>query len=187
MKKHLLKNALCYLVGPIDDVADHGIGYRRSIRRGAKKRNLDIVFLDPTDKFDGFSQEIGDDKADIQKLKKEHKWEKLRTFMKKIVRVDLRSIDLSDLIILYVDPDSHMCGSYHELIVSIQQKKPIFIITKGGRDKTPDWLFGIVHYEFIFDNEDQCLDYLVSLDNGTIPMSDRWVLMRDSIENIRIK
>ena len=182
MGKNLLKNAICYLSGPIDDCKDHGIGYRKEIRDKIEKAKLNILFLDPTDKFTGFSQEVGEDKENIYKLKKQHKWEELRFFMKKIVHLDLRSVDIVDFLILYIDPDLHMCGSYHETIISLQQKKPILVIVKGGKEKAPDWLFGIIHYSFIFDDVDECVDYLCKLNSGEIPLNDRWVLMRKQLQ-----
>jgi len=182
---HKLRDSLCYLIGGIDFCDDQGRSWRRSL---IKKCNTDyqlgIKFLDPTDKVDGLKQEIGSEQELIRNMKIEGKWDDLRLFMKKVIREDHRCIDYSDFVIVHIDVKTHTCGSYFELQSALTEKKPYFIIVEGGKAKTPSWLFGIVDHSYIFDNIEQVAYYLSSLSKGDIPLSDRWVLIREQLKKL---
>jgi hypothetical protein len=177
-----LEESICYLIGPIEHAHDDGVGWRKYIKNKCKSKNINIKWLDPTDKLEGLKKEIGDEKKEVSGLKKSEKWEELRILMKSIVRQDLRCVDISDFLIIKIDKSIHMCGSYHEIVVALNQKKPVLAIIEGGRKNCPDWIFGIMHYENMFDNEDDLIDYLLELNNGKKDMSDKWILVRKQLK-----
>jgi len=181
MEKDVLKGAVCYLAGAIDNASDDGIGWRQKLRKLLKDREIDIKFLDPTDKVGGYAQEVGEEKRRNEDLRDSERWEELTKIMKSIVRLDLRQIDISDFVILKVDTSLHMCGSYSEASLADQQHKPVLVITKGGKKKTPTWLFGILDHNLFFDTEEDCVDYLELINSGRIKLSDKWVLIRKYI------
>ena len=183
-KEGILDGVVCYLAGQIDFAKDHGKNIRQRIRDLAKQKNINISFIDPTQKIHGHTEEVGLAKANIDKLRREERYDELREFMKKVVRTDLRCVDVSDLLIVYLDPDIHTCGTYSELNVAIQQKKPVFVIIEGGKTKAPLWLFGIMHHEFIFSSEEECMDCLDKLNKGEKPISSRWVLFRKALKEM---
>ena len=171
-----LKGSMCYLVGPIDFDKEKGVGYRQEIMKGLK--DFGIIFLDPTEKLDGLTPDVGVEQEKIAKLKEEGEWDELRTFMKKIVRSDLRCVDYSDFVIMYIDPDVHMCGSYHEMVCAVNQKKPVLAVVKGGRKRASSWLFGILRSDAIFDSIEELVDYFKHPD---FELDERWVLFRDQV------
>jgi nucleoside 2-deoxyribosyltransferase len=181
-EKNILDKSVCYLAGPIDHADDLGVGYRRYVIEKSQELGLNIRFLDPTDKITGLADDVGVEQDNIQRLKKRKSWRKLSKLMAKIVRSDLRQVDLSDFIIVMVDTSVHMCGTYHELILADLQKKPVLAIIKGGKQKSPSWLFGIIDHELMFDSMEECLDYLTKVNDGEIELSDRWVLFRQALE-----
>lgn len=171
-----LKGSMCYLIGPIDFSDDKGVGYRQQIM--SQLKDFGIIFLDPTEKLDGLTPDVGIEQEKIQRLKKEERWDELRAFMKKIVRSDLRCVDYSDFVIAYIDPDVHMCGSYHELVCAVNQKKPVLAVIKGGRKRASSWLFGILKPDAMFDSIDDLVEYFK---HPELSLDERWVLFRDQV------
>ena len=178
----VLGKSVCYLAGPIDHAKDLGVNYRRYVINESEKKGLGIKFLDPTNKLVGLADDVGVEQANIQRFKENNEWDKLTTMMRKIVRADLRQVDLSDFIIVLVDTNVHMCGTYHELILADIQKKPVLAVIVGGKDKAPSWLFGIIDHNLMFDDLDACIDYLSQINKGEVNLSDRWVLFRKELE-----
>ena len=93
------------------------------------------------------------------------KWEELVNMMKPICAIDLRMVDIAHFIIMYLDPQVHTCGTYHEIFVAIQQKKPVLIMCKGGKKCLPFWLFGVIPIQMIFDTWDELLKYIAHINN----------------------
>lgn len=182
--KNILDGALTYLCGPIDNAPDDGVGWRQRIKKGIKDKNIDLSVLDPTEKFGDLVSESKEEKELHFKLKKEEKYDELTKYMKKIVRHDLRQVDLCDFLIAKIDINIHACGSYHEMILADIQHKPILLVVEGGKQNTPSWLFGILDHNLFFDTEEQLIDFLDKVNNGEIKLDDKWVLFRKEIKGI---
>jgi nucleoside 2-deoxyribosyltransferase len=176
---------MCYLAGPIDFADDLGKGFRQKIKAIAEEKNLGIIFLDPTAKMDNLKADVGEEQGSINEYKKNGKWERLNNLMKAIVRSDLRCVDYSDFVIAYVDTDIHMCGSYSEIFLSLSQKKPTYIIVKGGRARASSWLFGVCKPEYMFDSIEELMTHLAELNDDASMLSDRWVLIRKQLMSYR--
>lgn len=185
--KNILDKAIIYLAGGIENCVDDGIGWRRKFIRDANDIGLCIDFIDPTNKPDDYNSEIGKEKETVSLLRESGQWKKLTNIVKKIVRFDLRSIDLCDAIIAKIDPTISSVGTVHEIVLGDMEKKPVFLIVKGGKKRTPIWLFGILDHKYIFDDEESLLNYLVKINNGEIPLNDRWVLFRNYFKVILCK
>ena len=183
--KNVLDKALTYLAGPIDDAKDDGIGWRQIFIDGLKKRNINLTVLDPTNKLGCIDVgEVGEEKQSHLYLKKEHRWDELTELMKKIVRIDLREVDFVDFLIAKVDINVHSCGTYHEIIEADSEHKPVLAIIEGGKEKAPSWLFGIIDHNLMFDNEEDCLEYLDAVNKGIMPLDDKWILIRKFFKSI---
>ena len=179
-----LDKTVTYLAGPIDFADDLGVGFRQDIINKCRDAGLGIKFLDPTNKLPGLSKDVGEEADKINGYKKTKNWTGLRKLMKKIVRCDLRQVDLSDFLIVYVDRDVHMCGTYHELIQADLQKKPVLVIVKGGKARASAWLFGLIKPEYMFDSVDECIEFLQKVNTDSIELDDRWVIFRKDLENL---
>lgn len=180
----ILDESLCYLIGAIDLTKDVGRGWRQELIDCCKNRGLHIKFLDPTRKITGLTSESTEERELILKMKHEEEWDELRTFMRRIVREDHRCVDHSDFVIAHVDPEVHTCGSYFELQSALTEKKPYFIVVKGGKKNVPAWLFGICDHNQFFGSTKEVVDRLALINNGEYPLSERWVLMRQQIKEL---
>lgn len=176
---NILKDSVCYLAGPIDFAKDQGKGHRQQIQELTKE--IGIKYLDPTNKLASLCKEVDEEQQKIIEYKKNGQYVELREMMKNIIRSDLRCIDYSDFVICYIDTSIHMCGTYHEIFLSISQHKPTFIVVEGGLAKSPSWLFGISKLEFLFNSIEELCDHLHKIDSGEIPLSKEWVLIRKYI------
>lgn len=180
----ILTNSVCYLAGPIDFDKDLGVSYRQYIKEECKRRGLKIKFLDPTRKITGLSKDVGEEQEQIRKMKASKDWHGLRRMMKRIVKEDLRQVDLSDFIILLVDVKTHMCGSYHEMLTAEWERKPVLTIVKGGKDTAPSWLYGILNHRYMYNSADECIDFLVRINEGKAHLNNKWVLFRQELDKL---
>jgi len=179
----LLDGCRCYLAGPIDFVEDDGVKWRQNITKQFEDQNINIKVLDPTDKPIGLGSEIGVEKHYIQHLKNEGKYNEVTKWVKKLQRIDLRMVDMSDFVIALVDPRITMFGTIHEIIEATRESKPVFVLTIGGKPKASGWLFGLVDYHEMFDDVDKCIDHIDLLNKGVIPLDDRWVMLNQKLRS----
>lgn len=179
-----LKNSRLFLSGPIDRVADDGIGWRKYLRDKIKENNIVLRVFDPCDKPDGLGCEIGVEKQKVKKLLEKGLWEEARDFTKIFRRYDLRGIDWCDFVIVKVDLNVHMCGTYDEIFTAYREHKPVLIIMGENQNKKdiPTWLLSYIKGpQDIFESEDEVVDYLIRINEGSIELDDRWVSIRDGI------
>ena len=109
-------------------------------------------------------------------LKKSHRYLELSQRMKEIVHFDLRMVDVSDFVIVYVNTEIPTFGTIHELIISLNQRKPTLVVLEGGKANCPNWLFGIMDFNFIFEDFEELKQYLVQINQGNITADrSRWV------------
>jgi nucleoside 2-deoxyribosyltransferase len=171
-----LENLRCYLAGPIDHAADDGVVWRNDMTKWLEKRKVKV--LDPCDKpiKNAYYKEIEGEKIKMFELKQTGRYFELTRRMKEIVHMDLRMVDVSDFVIVYLDMDSKPFGTIHELLNSLHQRKPTLAVIEGGRAKASNWLFGIMDYNFMFDSFEDLKTFLEQINNGTIEGDlSRWV------------
>ena len=159
-----LKNTICYLCGPMDRVEDGGAVWRGAITPLLK--DMGVGVLDPCKKPTQFAQEDCGFREQIASLKEENNFDEVKSLMRDIAAIDLRMVDIAHFVIMYMDLDVHLCGSYHEAFVSIQQKKPLLVMCKQGKAKCPNWLFGVMPHEHMFGAWDSLLEYLNNVNKG---------------------
>ncbi|MFW6173640.1 MAG: hypothetical protein ACOC5T_07840 [Elusimicrobiota bacterium] len=180
-----LYKAITYVSGAIDDAADDGVPWRRQFITLLRQRGLGFIkVLDPTNKLPGLLNEIGETQTNLKDMKQRGDWDKLSKYAHDIIRIDLREVDLCDFLVARIDNSIHACGTYHEIILASQQKKPVLLISKQGKAGIPSWLFGILEHEYFFDSVEECVDYLVGVNNGSIEIDNKWVLIRKQLEEM---
>ena len=178
-----LEGTITYLCGPIDNVEDDGVIWRKQIGKELSAR-YGMKILDPTDKpFKTHTlkyEEIGEEKVSANNLRAEGRYAELAEKFKGIVRADLRCVDLSDVL---------MCGTIHEIVVSTDSKKPTLLVVEGGRKNLSHWFWGIIPSEpheedrsgWIFDSWDALFNYLDTINEAEEdmpqPKSSRWVML----------
>ena len=159
-----LDKTLCYLCGPMDRVPDGGVIWRKMITPILK--DIGIGVLDPSDKPTSFAQEDYDFRNKINLQKVEKKFEEVRKSMRDIAAIDLRMVDIAHFVIMYMDIDVHMCGSYHEAFVAIQQKKPLLVMCKQEKWHMPSWMFGVMPHQHMFSDWLGLIDYINDVNDG---------------------
>lgn len=147
-----------YLCGAMDRVADGGIGWRSSIQE--ELTDLDIVWLDPTNKPIQLGIEDLENRKYRHQCKATNNWEAVRNDMKIIRAVDLRMVDISDFLVVNIDAKVHACGTYEEFALANRQKKPIIVHVEQGKGQCPDWLFGMIPHQMIFSAWEDVHKYL---------------------------
>jgi hypothetical protein len=192
-----LDGACGYLSGPMEFVADHGVEWRRKFIKLVHDAGLKIDLIDPTDKPGGIDVKIGENKAHQEMLQKEGRWQELQDYVSSYRRYDLRFVDISDFLVVVVDPRVPQWGTANEVYVGEQQHKPMFFICDGGLAKLPRWLFDVVDLDDfngyhgkrcnVFSSVEEVVQRLVHLDNGVLPLNKKWVLIRKHIEMIRFQ
>ena len=100
---HRLENLRCYLAGPIDHAADDGVVWRNDMTKWLENRKVKV--LDPCDKpiKNVYYKEIEGEKIKMFELKQTGRYFELTQRMKEIVHMDLRMVDVSDFVIVYLD------------------------------------------------------------------------------------
>ena len=168
-----LKGTTCYLCGPMDRVPDGGAEWREHI--SVQVKELGVGVFNPCDKPSDFAPEDSDTRAEIDRHKSSGDYESVTDIMKPICAVDLRMVDVAHFIIMNLDMDVHLCGSYHEAFLAVAQKKPVLVRCKQGKNQAPNWLFGVFPHELIFSNWWQLLDYLHEVNSSeSVDHLDRW-------------
>ena len=153
-----LKNTICYLCGPMDRVDDGGVTWRRNL--SPKLTEMRVGVLDPSKKPTEFAKEDDNFRNNINNLKRTRKFDDVHKEMKDIAAIDLRMVDIAHFLVMYMDMDIHMCGSYHEAFVAVSQKKPVLVVCKQGKSAMPNWMFGVIPHQHMFDSWSLLLEYL---------------------------
>ena len=159
-----LDKTVCYLCGAMDRVEDGGVIWRQWITPILK--DMGIGVLDPSNKPTSFAQENREFRDQINIYKLNNNYDKVKSRMRNIAAVDLRMVDIAHFVIMDMDMDVHMCGSYHEAFVAIQQKKPLLIRCKQGKEYIPSWMFGVMPHQHMFSQWDDLLQYLDEVHTG---------------------
>lgn len=166
-----------FLSGGIDRVEDDGFGWRIEIRKRCQESGLPFIFLDPTDKPKGLGCEVGVEKYKIKEYLDKDDWDAASEWSRNVRHIDLRMIDRTELFIIYIDLDAHLCGSYNELFEAERQQKPLFAIMKPPykRSDFPAWLVSIFRKEEVFEGVEACVEYLKKVNNGKVELDERWL------------
>lgn len=153
----------CYLIGPMDNVEDNGVSWRREITPFLQQLNIGI--LDPTNKACDYGYEDCHTKDKLKSLRKLGEYDEVCKIVKGIVRTDLRMVDRADFVIAYINTDIFMCGSFIEIAHATNQRKPIIIMCEQGKKNVPGFLWGLCggHSTF-FGAWQQVKDYLRCID-----------------------
>lgn len=174
-KKGLLFKTKTYLIGAME--YENGEGWRNKVEN--ELGPLGIRCLNPYKK--PFCLKIKEDEESRKKLKQ---WMEVGDFdtaakhMKQVRCDDLRCCDLVDFAICYINPNTNSWGTGEELTTLNREKKPIFVIIEGGKNKCPLWIMGMIPHKYIYNSLEEALNMIKNIDNGKIQIdSERWQLL----------
>jgi len=136
---------------------------------------LGIVVLDPCKKpIIGFSH--GENRELFERLKKEKSFDLLNDEVRKIRKIDLYMVSVSNFVIAYVDNDINTCGTWEEIGKANDQNKPVLVVCEQGKVHIPFWVWGMIPHEHIFGEWTDLIRYLhhVHSDENVDDM-ERWI------------
>ncbi len=173
---------LVYLAGPIDFAADKGASYRKKLRKLLKEAGLSShMILDPTQKPLGnlaAYKDFDTEQDFFDALVKHKRWDEYEAYIKTIMHIDLRFVDKSDVIIATVNPDIPMCGTWHEIVVARQQKKPVLLIDPRGKGGASRWAVGLVGHANIFETHEKAISYFGDVISGRmVADKEEWLFL----------
>jgi len=158
METNRLRGMTCYLCGPMDRVDDGGVGWRKYISK--KLQEMEVGVFNPCDKPSSFALEDDNTREKVNYYKKTGNFNSITDVMKPICAIDLRMVDIAHFIVMNLDVDNHLCGSYHEAFLAVTQKKPVIVRCKQGKKNLPNWMFGVMPHQMVFSTWSEVLEYL---------------------------
>jgi hypothetical protein len=174
---NILKKTTCYLAGNLENTSD-AEDWRN---RFAKKLSLlGVTALDPTKKmFLDQLEETEEVRNELKKWRETGQFDKLHSFMKDIIRRDLRAVDISTFCIFKLEPSKPSYGTIHELVIASQQRKPLLFLIDDIK-QMPLWLIGLVNMNYVFQNEEDLFIYLNLVNENKIALDTKyWKILLD--------
>lgn len=165
---------IAYLSGPMDRIEwSTAVEWREEMTKFLFSRKIGV--LDPCNKPSQGYNEGEDFREKRKEIKEAGLYGGVREMMKPICGFDLRMVDKADFIIVNIDIEQHLAGTYHELSAALTQKKPTILHCKQGKNNIPDWWFGVVPHKYMFSTWKEVEDCIADIDeNGTD--NKRWRL-----------
>ena len=161
--QNILNNTTYYAAGNLENTED-AENWRDSLAK--ELAIFGIKCLDPTKKmFRGQVQESEETRQLLKKWRREGRFDLISPFMKEIIRKDLRAVDISTFVVVKLEPSRPSFGTIHELVISSQQKKPILILI-NDRKQMPLWLTGLLDMNFVFETQEELINYLKRVNSG---------------------
>src|SRR5271157_2611345 len=168
-----LKFTRCYLAGAMEKDISNGVEWRQTIQDILS--DLKVVWLDPTHKPTEIGRETLETKEEMFKAREACDYDAVHKLMKIIRCVDLRMVDISDFLVVNLDPNIPTCGTHEEIANANRQKKPIIVRLVGGKEKTPLWLLAMLPHQLIFSTWEEVHHYLRHINGDTvIDRLNRW-------------
>lgn len=172
-----LNGLRCYLAGPMDFAPDRGIHWRQELSKFLT--NLDVTVIDPTKKIHPGGKTELEMHTEIAEAKERGDFETVAKIAKLIRNHDLRFVDISDFLIVLLDQNIKMCGTYFEIANAVRQRKPVLVVNPNSLEEMSLWMFGEIPFDDFFHNFEELKFYLEDLNTGKQTFDDRWVLLND--------
>lgn len=176
---NILNKTKCYLGGNLENT-DDCINWREKITK--ELNSMGVICLDPTKQI--LTEQVTETEEDrimLKNWRENCQFDKIHAFMKNVIRRDLRAIDFSYFMIFKLEPTKPTWGTVHEIVVSVQQRKPILILINDKR-QMPLWLIGLVNMNYVFEKMEDLISYLKKLDSGEERMDAKyWKILNEEL------
>lgn len=170
--RNYLANKRFYLSGPIQFNNDSK-NWRTDVVK-VLREEFQIEVFDP---FDDPKQQWSEPLKAAQAKKD---YDEMARIAKMFVRKDLSLVDRSDAVISYVPYKVPTFGTTHEIINSVNAKKPTILVSES-KEKVPLWFYGFVPHEFMFGSWEEAFQYLREINDNKHLENNRWDFIRDKI------
>lgn len=166
-----------YLCGPIDRCPDGGKTWRQQAK--AALSAMGVVVNDPLDKPYESGLEADDNRAERAGWKGRGDYDRFSGVMREVRAIDLHMVDESKSLIVHLNMDIPMCGTWEEAFWANRLKRPILVFCPQGKQAIPDWCFGTFPHRYFFGSLDEVLQLYRDIDSGRYdPKDRRWVFRR---------
>jgi hypothetical protein len=169
MKEKPLTDARLYLSGPIEHSTD-SFNWRTEPTKVLTERFK-------VDLFDPFSDPKQQWLPALKEARDRKDFAEMSRIARSFVRKDLGKVDRSDILIAYLPYKVATTGTHHEIITSVNSKKPTLLVCPQGVEFIPLWYFGIVPTEVMFGSWEALYDYLDSVNRGEQVHNNRWAFV----------
>lgn len=167
-KNGYLANTRCYLGGPIENSVDE------NWRVSPKKVLVDEFNINLFDPFEDPKQQWV---PELEKARKNKDYETMTKIASSFVRKDLAIVDRCDFIVSYLPYKVATTGTHHEIINSVNAKKPTLLVCPQGREYISTWYYGFVPHEFMFGSWEELYFYLREVDQGKYKENIKWAFV----------
>jgi len=139
-------DVLIYLCGPMDYAEDSGREWRDVITEELEEIGFDRKqILNPCQKpISSAGHKMSDEVKLMNGYREMEDWEGLERLMKKIMNIDLRLVDKSDIVIVNISSDVRTTGTIHEVVQARIQHKPVYLIDTQGMQHVSGWMLALV-------------------------------------------
>lgn len=166
MRINPLKDARCYLSGPIEN--DSPTHNWRDLPKKVLTERFEI------DLFDPFCDPVQQKTGELLEARKNLDFETMASIAKNFVSKDLTMVERSDLLVAYLPKGIPTAGTHHEIIFSSNSKKPTLLVCPEGKEFVPLWYFGFIPHTCMFGSWDQLFDYLQDVKDWKHTDNRRW-------------
>lgn len=161
-----------YLCGGMETCPNGGEEWRDAITPWLQ--SLGLLVYNPAKKPIDTGWEDSVIRKRVSELKSIENWNAVSAIYKKIRQIDLRMVDVTDFMIVYLDLNLTLCGTYEEIFLANRHKHPILLCCPQGKENIPNWLFGTIRHEEMFNTIDEIKIYLQQINSGLITDNERW-------------
>ena len=139
-------DVLIYLCGPMDYAQDGGREWRDVMTEGLVDIGFDRTqILNPCQKpISSAGHNMSAEVEMMNAYREMEDWEGLERLMKKIMNIDLRLVDKSDIVIVNISSDVRTTGTIHEVVQARMQHKPVYLIDTQGMSHVSGWMLALV-------------------------------------------
>jgi nucleoside 2-deoxyribosyltransferase len=162
----VLENARCYLSGPIENDKT-----KTNWRTEPSKKFVDDYKIDL---FDPFSDPKQQWVPHLHEARENKDYDAIAKIAAAFVRKDLAIVDRCDFIVAYLPYGIPTTGTHHEIINSVNSKKPTLLVCPEGKEFIPIWYYGFVPHEVMFGSWEELYAYLTEVNDGKHKKNDRW-------------
>ena len=154
-----------YLSGPIEFAK--GPNWRPDVIK-VLTENFGIEVFDP------HADEKEKSLPEAMEAKASGDYDTVAKIARKFVKKDLGSLDRCDALIANLERNVMTTGSCHEIINSINSKKPTILLCTAGKQHIPLWYWGIMPHQMLFGSWDAVFKYLSEVNLGKHQNDERW-------------
>lgn len=176
---NVLAGTKTYLAGNLE-FSEDSLNWRDEVEGELSKIN--ITCLSPIKvTFENQALETQADRARLKSLRQKGQWNEVASYMKEVIKKDLRLIDLSDFVIFNFEFDKPTFGTIHELVIAEQQRKPVFCTCRNLK-AVPLWIMGLIEKKYFYKDISSIIEKIKRINSGEhLINSDRWRLLKGDL------